>query len=100
MEGIDMRHGSSLERCSQRRTAEIVAWLLRDGRRQPSHADLIHALGARLVAAGVPVWRIYVGLHQLHPAFLQTTDNAYVRGDITAVRVKVEGYVADVLIRR
>lgn len=64
-----MRHGSSLERWSQRTTADIVAWLLHDGRHQPSLSDLTHALGTRLVAAGVPVWRIYVGLRQLHPAF-------------------------------
>jgi adenylate cyclase len=64
-----MRHGSSLDRWSTRATADIVAWLLRDGRHQPTLSDLIHALGLRLIAAGVPVWRIYVGLHQLHPAF-------------------------------
>jgi adenylate cyclase len=64
-----MRHGSSLERWSQRTTADIVAWLLREGRHLPSLPDLLRALGARLVAAGVPVWRLHVGLHQLHPAF-------------------------------
>jgi len=30
--------------------------------------------------------------------FRETTDNAYVRGDITAVGAKVSGYVADVLV--
>lgn len=65
-----MKHGASLERWSQRTTADLVAWLLGDGRHEPSLSELIRALGARLVASGVPVWRIYVGLHQLHPAFV------------------------------
>src|SRR5262245_59077182 len=60
---------SSLEHWSERTTADIVAWLLRDGRHQPSLPALTSALGERLVAAGVPVWRIYIGLRQLHPAF-------------------------------
>ncbi len=65
-----MKYGPPLERWSERTTSSLTAWLLRDGRHQPSLPNLIRALGGRLIAEGVPVWRIYVGLHQLHPAFV------------------------------
>jgi hypothetical protein len=43
--------------------------MLCDGRHRPNLSDLTRAFGARLLAAGVPMWRIYIGSHQTHPAF-------------------------------
>jgi adenylate cyclase len=59
----------SLEHWIQRTIVDLIAWLLREGRHQQSLSDLIRALGVRLVAAEVPVWRVNIGLRQLHPAF-------------------------------
>jgi adenylate cyclase len=48
--------------------ADLAEWLLREGRQCPAVRDLVAGIGRRLVAAGVPVWRLFVGLRQLHPA--------------------------------
>src|SRR5262245_66166550 len=59
----------SSEQKIQRTTVDLVAWLLREGRHQGSLSGLTCALGVRLVAADVQVWRLTIGLRQLHPAF-------------------------------
>ena len=59
----------SLEHWIQRTMVDLVAWLLREGRHQRSLSDLVRALGVRLAAANVLVWRVNIGLRQLHPAF-------------------------------
>ena len=55
-----------------------------------------------LVVAGVAAGLSGAGFHAVrwwqHDRFLASTDNAYVRGDITAVGPKVPGYVAAVLV--
>jgi adenylate cyclase len=50
--------------------AELAEWILRTGRHLPALAAFVGAFGPRLVAAGLPVWRLYLGLRRLHPAYL------------------------------
>jgi len=59
----------SLEHGVQREVVELIDWLLREGRHQQSLSDLIRALAIRMAAANVRVWRLNIGLRQLHPAF-------------------------------
>src|SRR5262245_728744 len=59
----------SLEYRIQRKVVDLIDWLLREARHQQSLSDLIRALGIRLALANVRVWRLNIGLRQLHPAF-------------------------------
>ncbi len=45
----------------------VVDWLLGDGRQLLGAAGLMEQLAPRLIAAGVPLWRITFHLPQLHP---------------------------------
>ncbi len=47
--------------------APIIAWLLTEGRALPDAGAVLEGLARRLVAAGVPVWRMTLHLPQLHP---------------------------------
>lgn len=51
----------------------ISHWLLQEGRFLPSIADVTHALGQRLIAAGAPLWRLRVAMRTLHPLVAATT---------------------------
>jgi adenylate cyclase len=44
-----------------------VRWILTEGRAQPSPTRLVGALCARLVEAGVPLWRVTIYAATLHP---------------------------------
>jgi len=45
----------------------IAAWLIDEARTIPRAQDALTALGTRLLAAGLPVWRISLFLDTLHP---------------------------------
>lgn len=45
----------------------VLDWLVREGRLLPDVVPLVDALGARLLAAGAPLWRMTIGLQTIHP---------------------------------
>jgi adenylate cyclase len=47
--------------------AAVCDWLLREGRLESDPLKLVGALGARLLAAGAPVWRLRLGFFTIHP---------------------------------
>ena len=47
--------------------APVIDWLAHEGRLLPDVVPLVDALGARLLAAGAPLWRMTVGLQTIHP---------------------------------
>ena len=50
----------------------IEAWLLAEGRHIPRTRDLVGALCQRLIAAGMPLWRIVLSVRTIHPQILST----------------------------
>jgi len=48
----------------------LVDWLLREAWQCRTPEDLTRELGERLVADGIPVWRLSVGIWTLHPLLL------------------------------
>ena len=79
----------SLEHWIQRTMVDLVAWLLREGRHQRSLSDLIRALGVRLAAANVLVWRVNIGLRQLHAAIWPVPAFKQVVTEMLLLRLKV-----------
>lgn len=47
--------------------APVIDWLVREGRLLPDVVPLVDALGAQLLAAGAPLWRMTIGLQTIHP---------------------------------
>ncbi|MEW6689851.1 MAG: adenylate/guanylate cyclase domain-containing protein [Pseudomonadota bacterium] len=45
----------------------VIDWLLREGRLESDPLKLVGALGARLTAAGAPLWRLRLGFFTIHP---------------------------------
>lgn len=48
-------------------TMDLNMWVIREGIRGASAAELFDGLCERLVIAGVPVWRAFIGMPTLHP---------------------------------
>jgi len=65
--------------------ASVVAWMLRDGRRNTHMREFGDEMCRRLVEAGIPLWRAFCGIRTLHP---QIVASAYVwhRGGTGAER--------------
>jgi adenylate cyclase len=51
----------------------LLGWLLNEAPGYSSAGDLTAALAARMVAAGIPLWRMTVLLRTLHPELVGTT---------------------------
>jgi len=51
----------------------LLGWLLNEAPGYSSAGDLTAALAARMVAAGIPLWRMAVLLRTLHPELVGTT---------------------------
>ncbi|MCL6282512.1 adenylate/guanylate cyclase domain-containing protein [Ruegeria sp. 2012CJ41-6] len=47
--------------------APVIRWLLEDGRRLPTLAAVVGALGPRLLAQGAPLWRVRYSMRTVHP---------------------------------
>jgi adenylate cyclase len=45
----------------------VVDWIAREGRLEPEIQSFIGKLMDRMLAAGIPLWRFYLGLQLLHP---------------------------------
>ena len=50
-----------------RQIVELHTWVLREGLRGADAAAIFDGLCKRLVSAGVPLWRAFVGMPTLHP---------------------------------
>ena len=62
---------------------DLNMWVVREGIRGADAATLFEALCERLVLAGVPVWRAFIGMPTLHP---QWGGYSYTwRRDLTAI---------------
>lgn len=46
---------------------ELLVWTIRCGLARDNEADVLEALCARLVAGGIPLWRVAIGADLLHP---------------------------------
>ncbi|TXL69582.1 adenylate/guanylate cyclase domain-containing protein [Vineibacter terrae] len=56
---VALGHGTRLE--------PVTDWIAREGRLEPELQRFVIKLMDRTVAAGIPVWRFYLGLQLLHP---------------------------------
>src|SRR5262245_8461133 len=45
----------------------VIDWIAREGRLEPGLSRFISQLIDRLLAAGIPLWRVYIGLQLMHP---------------------------------
>ena len=70
---------------SDERRAALIDWLLTEGRRAATVTELVEGLAARLIADGLPLWRMFLGLPVLHP--LVRFLNVYWRADEGEVRI-------------
>jgi adenylate cyclase len=52
---------------ADRRITELHLWAVREGLRRAPAATLFEDFCRRLAAAGVPLWRVFVGMRTLHP---------------------------------
>ena len=62
-------HGSIA--CSAR-LRPILDWMLSEGRLERDLGRFIDGLMSRAVAAGLPIWRFYIGLQLVHPQMIAT----------------------------
>jgi adenylate cyclase len=71
------------------RLAPVADWLVRDGRLITTPVEFIAQLMSRVVEAGLPVWRFYIGLQLIHPQ-LQAMGFMWRRGE--PVQAIARGY--------
>ncbi len=50
----------------------LVGWLLAEAHAAPSARDLAERFAAALLAAGIPIWRLWISIRTLHPQLLGT----------------------------
>jgi adenylate cyclase len=54
------------------RLQPILDWVLSEGRLEPDLGRFVDQLLTRAVAAGLPIWRFYIGLQLVHPQMIAT----------------------------
>jgi adenylate cyclase len=54
------------------RLKPVLDWLLAEGRLEPRLDRFVNQLMTRAVAAGLPIWRFYIGLQLVHPQMVAT----------------------------
>lgn len=54
------------------RLKPVLDWLLSEGRLEPRLDRFVNQLMKRAVAAGLPIWRFYIGLQLVHPQMIAT----------------------------
>ena len=59
----------------------VIEWLILDAWRHGSIPDLIQALSEKLVEDGVPVWRTFILIPQLHPLYVGASFRWFRGGD-------------------
>ena len=50
----------------------LLGWLLKEAPAAPSARDLVESFALALLAAGIPVWRLWLSIRTLHPQQLAT----------------------------
>jgi len=68
-----MSHKPQSEMPSGWDPAPIIHWLLEEGRFLPDRSELARELGARLLDAGAPLWRLRLSMRTLHPLVAAVT---------------------------
>jgi adenylate cyclase len=63
------------------RLASTADWLVCEGRLEPKPEAFVEQLMAHVVAAGLPIWRLYIGLQLNHPQ-LQAMGFVWRRGEM------------------
>ena len=66
---LDMSNRSENGRVATRETANISAWLVKEGLRGATQAALLQGFCERLVATGIPIQRAHAAQRTLHPVF-------------------------------
>ncbi|HSI02771.1 MAG TPA: adenylate/guanylate cyclase domain-containing protein [Reyranella sp.] len=54
------------------RLTPVLYWIVTDGRLEPDLGRFVDGLMKRAVAAGLPIWRFYIGLQLVHPQMVAT----------------------------
>ena len=54
------------------RLTPVLYWIVTDGRLEPDLGRFVDGLMKRAVAAGLPIWRFYIGLQVVHPQMVAT----------------------------
>ncbi|HET6194761.1 MAG TPA: hypothetical protein VFE12_03360, partial [Acetobacteraceae bacterium] len=54
------------------RLQPVLYWLVTEGRLEPDLGRFVDQLMKRAVAAGLPIWRFYIGLQLVHPQMVAT----------------------------
>jgi adenylate cyclase len=54
------------------RLRPVLDWIVSEGRLEPSLGRFVDRLMQRAVAAGLPIWRFYIGLQLVHPQMVAT----------------------------
>jgi len=54
------------------RLRPILDWIVTEGRLEPNLGRFVDQLMKRAVAAGLPIWRFYIGLQLVHPQMVAT----------------------------
>ncbi len=62
----------ALPAAANARLQPVLDWILSEGRLEPGLGRFIDQLLTRAVAAGLPIWRFYIGLQLVHPQMVAT----------------------------
>ena len=54
------------------RLQPVLDWIVTEGRLEPNLGRFVDQLMKRAVAAGLPIWRFYIGLQLVHPQMVAT----------------------------
>lgn len=57
---------------SAARLQQVLDWVVAEGRLEPDLGRFVDRLMTRAVAAGLPIWRFYIGLQLVHPQIVAT----------------------------
>jgi adenylate cyclase len=62
----------ALPSAASARLLPVLEWILSEGRLEPDLGRFVDQLMKRTVAAGLPIWRFYIGLQLVHPQMVAT----------------------------
>jgi len=62
----------ALPSAASARLLPVLEWILSEGRLEPDLGRFVDQLMKRAVAAGLPIWRFYIGLQLVHPQMVAT----------------------------
>jgi adenylate cyclase len=62
----------ALPAAANARLQPVLDWIISEGRLEPDLGRFVDQVMTRAVAAGVPIWRFYIGLQLVHPQMVAT----------------------------